>query len=133
VVAEAAEDLFFDGGESLQEELSDVAERDGVAARDAVLREEAEDFAQGAIDVDGCLELAGRRSDVGRKIRDLAVGAGLRFCAGVHGAERGMRLGWAHAAATAVRELELAVLRSEHGNGRDFGCDGMSDSVHRTS
>jgi hypothetical protein len=46
-------------GEALEKELADVGQGDGVAARDAVLSNEPEEFAEHVVDVAGGSKLSG--------------------------------------------------------------------------
>jgi hypothetical protein len=62
-VAEAMGDLLAEARESLQEELGEIAEGDGVATRNAILGEQGEESAEGAVDVGGGPELARKRSE----------------------------------------------------------------------
>ncbi len=129
-VAEALGKLFADGRESLQEELGEIAEGDGVRAGNAVLRELGEEIAEDEVDVGGGIERAGNRSEFVGKIRGL-VGPGLR--PGMRNAERGMSFAARRAAAASVGEGELAALEIERGGRGWFDGDAVSDIVHRTS
>jgi len=71
---------MFDGGEAVEEELADVGEDGGVAAGDAVLRKEGEEFAEDVVDVAGGLEFAGEGGELGGdavRFEELALFAGV--------------------------------------------------------
>jgi hypothetical protein len=73
-------DLVLDGGEAVEEELADVGEDGGVAARDAILREESEESAEDVVDVAGGLEFAGEGGEFGGDavgFEELALFAGV--------------------------------------------------------
>jgi hypothetical protein len=104
---------MLDGGEAVEEELADVGEDSGVAAGDAVLREEGEEFAEDVVDVAGGLEFAGESGELGG---DAVRFEELVFFAGVGEAE--VRVGGraGEAAFAAVGEGVLAK-----GGFRGFG------------
>jgi len=98
-------ELLFDAGERVKEELAEVGEDGGVAARNAILSDGGEKFAEDEVDVSGSKEIAGESTGDFRA--ELMGFAELLFGAGVEGAERRM-IAAKHAAAASVGELELA-------------------------
>ena len=103
-------DFFLDFGEGLEEELGDVGEGDGIAARDASLGEEGEDFSEDVVDVAGGFEVAGERGEfAGDLLIGKAFGAAFFFPFGVIGAEGAMTWGARHSALAADGGEELAA------------------------
>lgn len=101
--------LASGAGDTLEKELANIGESDGLAARDAAMGEEREDFAEDVVDVAGGLELAGEGGELGA---DAAGFETLKLLAGVDGTKRRVRLVAQHLALAAVRELELAEIEA---------------------
>jgi hypothetical protein len=83
LIAEAGDVLLFDSGKSLQHELGEIAERNGVAAWDAILRERKKDFAEGAVDFGGRPKLAGKGGETGCELLAGLIGLCLGARTGV--------------------------------------------------
>ena len=81
-MAESTDEFAADAGKRLKEELSQVAESDGILASDAPLREEAKDLGKGGVNGGGGGEIGAEGFDLGvleRRLRG-AFGA-VRGCA----------------------------------------------------
>jgi len=117
--AESVGDFALDGRKALQQKLADISEGHGVAAVDAMLREEGKDLAEGVIDVAGGLEFAGEgpqlASEVFLSAAKLPLPGHVRgrkefvLFAGMMDAEITVALPAGHAALASVGKGELAA------------------------
>src|SRR5579872_96057 len=64
-VAEGGDGFGADAGNRLEQKLGDIAEGDGVFARDAILRQKAKDLAEGAVYSGGGGEVGGESFELG--------------------------------------------------------------------
>ncbi len=98
-------DFGADVGQGLQEKLGNVGQGQGVAARDAVFGDQAEELAQDMVNVTGGLEVTGERCQASG---DFFGGKKLALVARVEQAERRVMGGDGHTAGAAVGEWKLA-------------------------
>jgi len=104
-VAESVLNLSADLGEALEKKLADVGQGDGVAWRNAVLRDEREEFAEDVVDIAGGPEIAGK----GDELASSLIGSEeLLFAAGVVDTEGAVLRPAGHAAGAAVPKGEAA-------------------------
>ena len=112
-MAEGGDGFVADAGNRLQQKLGDVAEGDGVFASDLVFREEAEDFAEGAVHSGGGGEVTGEGYEFGGQIEFALGEEGEEFllAGGMVEAEIGMMIGTQHAALPIVGRTKAAARR----------------------
>ena len=97
-------DFGADVGQGLEEELGDVGQGQGIAARDAVFGDQVEELAEDVVDVAPGLEMAG---EGGETSGDFFGSEKLTFVARVKQAERRVISSDGHTAGAAVGEWKL--------------------------
>ena len=115
LIAEGGNGFGADAGNGLQQKLGDIAEGDGVFARDAVLREKAKDLAEGAVHSGSGGEVGGEVLEFGGQ-GEFALGKkgeNLLLAGGMVEAKIGMLIGAEHAA--------LALVGREKATARGIG------------
>ena len=121
-MAEGGDGFGADAGNRLQQKLGDIAEGDGILARDTILREKAKNLAEGAVHSGGGGEVGGESFEFGGQ-GEFALGKkgeDFLLASGMVEAEIGMTIGAEHAA--------LALVGREKAAARRFGrgVDGVS-------
>ena len=114
-MAEGGDGFGADAGNGLEQKLGDIAEGDGVFARDAILGEKAKDLAEGAVHSGGGGEIGGESFELGGQ-GEFALGKkgeDFLLTSGMVEAEIGMMIGAQHAA--------LALVGREKATARRFG------------
>ena len=103
-VAEGGDGFGADAGNGLQQKLGDIAEGDGILARDAILREKAKDLAKSAVHPGSGGEVGGESFEFGGQGEFTLGKKGKDFllASGVVEAEIGMTIGAEHAALALV-------------------------------
>ena len=121
-MAEGGNGFGADAGNGLEQKLGDIAEGDGVFARDAILREKAKDLAEGAVHAGGGGEVSGESYEFGGQIEFAfgKKGEDLLLTSSMVAAKIGMMIGAEHAALALVGREKAAARRL----GR--GVDGVS-------
>jgi len=68
-------DIIFavDGSQGAEKKIADIGEDGGVARRDTLLSEEVVEFAEGAVDAGGGLEVLGASGEGGSDVGDVAL------------------------------------------------------------
>ena len=111
--------FVFDGLKGVEEKLANVSEDDGVAARDAIFGEEAEEFPEDVIDVAGGNEFAGPGDKFLGNLfggKDLDhLGLAFREAPGVFHAEGFVAFPARHATPAIIGVEELATVGFLHG------------------
>ncbi len=109
-------------GNGAQQKLGEMTESGGLLARDAPLREQAENLSESAVHAGGGGEIAAGGMEFGKvecPSDNVASGRGaakqLFFSFGVKRAEGGMNIGAGHGALAAIGESKLATVRQWFG------------------